>query len=380
MESGFKILIAPNSMKGSLNAFDFADAIEEGFRSVSDDFMFRKIPVADGGDFTGEVLRRALGAIERTVIVKGPLGEKTVAAYWRFKNTAIIEMANASGMKLSEHEKLNPMLASSFGTGELIMNAIGEGCNEILLAIGGSATVDGGLGMLEAMGFRFYDSEGGELSGSGSALLKIRQVKTSRKLTSGINFRIICDVNNPLYGPLGAAHVFGPQKGAGPEMVELLDQGLKNWSDLIHKITGKNLSNIPGMGAAGGISSGLIAFFDAQIVPGADFIFNLLNIDEALRWADLVVTGEGRLDHQSLSDKAPGVLSGRAKKYGKPIIALAGIADLYDDSQFDGIFSVINRPMNTESALKDAFDLVRKQSSQIARLIKGLLSQRFKTS
>ncbi len=374
MKHEFKILISPNSMKGSLNAFDFAGAIDEGFRSVSKLFNTRTIPVADGGDFTGEILRRSLGAEEKIVEVHGPLGDKIMATYWRHKNTAVIEMANASGMKRIESYKLNPMLTSSYGTGELIADAISGGCNEILLAIGGSATVDGGLGMLEALGFRFFDGSGNRLNGSGSALLNIKKTEVPENLNSGMKFRIICDVNNPLYGTDGAAYVFGPQKGAGPAMVELLDRGLRKWSDLIIECTGKKISGIPGMGAAGGISTGLVAFFNAEIVPGADFVFDLLRIDESIQWADLIITGEGRLDSQSLSDKAPGVLAKRAGKYGKPVIAITGNADLYTDSPFNGIFSIINQPMPVESAIENAYDLIRKQASQLALLIKSLRS------
>jgi len=210
-----KILIAPNSMKGSLNAFDFADILEKAFTEVSADFDVRKVPVADGGDYTGKVLAKRLNAAEIPFTVSGPLGASVQSKYAITGKTAIIEMADASGMKLVDSSKLNPLIASSYGTGELIADAISMGCNEIYLAIGGSATVDGGVGMLEALGFLFLDKNGDLLKASGGMLNKIAAIEKPVRKTS-ISFKIICDVDNPLLGKIGAANVFVPQKGASP--------------------------------------------------------------------------------------------------------------------------------------------------------------------
>ena len=364
-----KILIAPNSMKGSLSAFDFADAIENGFRKVSGDFIIRKIPVADGGDFSGEVLRHAFDAMEFEVRVRDPLCREIISRYWIRERSAIIEMANASGMKLIEPELLNPMIASSFGTGELIRHAAEMGCTEVVLAVGGSATVDGGTGMLEALGFRFYDKAGERLSSSGRSLSEIVTAEVPENICKNINISILCDVNNPLTGPEGAAEVFAPQKGADKWMVKQLETGLKNWAELIKAKTGIDVDSMPGMGAAGGIASGIVAFLGGKIVPGADFIFDKLRINEAIEWADLIITGEGKLDSQSLFNKAPGVLARRAKAAGKPVVAITGIAETDIHPLFDGVFSITDRPMSSEMAMNNAYRLVEKLSVQIAGLL-----------
>lgn len=363
------ILVAPNSMKGSLNAFEFADAISAGFTEASSEFQIRKIPLADGGDHTGEVLRRALRADELVLNVKGPAGDEVKAAYFVHNQLAIIEMANASGLKLITPDKMNPMETSSYGTGQLIVDALQKGCSRILLAVGGSATVDGGSGMLEALGFAYIDKNGRRVNGNGKGLREIKTIKFPENIPLHCEIRILCDVNNPLLGPQGAARVFGPQKGATSEMVNLLEEGLRNWSDLISSLTGTRVDNVPGMGAAGGISTGLTAFLNAQLVPGADYLIDLLKVDEAIQWADLVITGEGKIDDQSLSNKAPAVLALHCRHLGKPVIALAGIADLNDNSLFDGIFSIINGPMTVEAAMKNAFELVQREANQLGRFL-----------
>ncbi|NOR76392.1 MAG: glycerate kinase, partial [Draconibacterium sp.] len=260
-----RILIAPNSMKGSLNAFDFADTVEKAFLNHSEDFVVKKLPVADGGDFTGEVLQRSLNAKEVLVEVHGPLGGSVNSKYAISEKIAIIEMADASGMKLVDSKLLNPMKASSFGTGQLINDAIEKGCTEIFLAIGGSATVDGGMGMMEAMGFQFFDGNNDKLTGNGGNLIHIRTVQKP-DINEPISFNIICDVDNPLLGETGAAAIFGPQKGATPQMVVELEKGLKNLAHIIHNETGKQLENIEGAGAAGGMAVPLMAFFNAEMV------------------------------------------------------------------------------------------------------------------
>jgi glycerate kinase len=216
-----KILVAPNSMKGSLNAFDFADLVEKAFLKISDDFLVRKVPVADGGDFTGEVLCRALNAERVETTVHDPLGRKLKAKFCKSGKKAIIEMADASGIKMLNSDELNPLETSSFGTGQMIQKAINSGCTEIFLGVGGSATVDGGMGMLEALGFQFYNENGLELKGNGKNLEDVAEIRKPQ-LPSDILIKVICDVDNPLLGENGAATVFGPQKGATPQMVSQL--------------------------------------------------------------------------------------------------------------------------------------------------------------
>jgi len=366
-----KILVAPNSMKGSLNAFDFADTVERAFLNCSEKFEVRKVPVADGGDFTGEVLQRSLNAKQVNLEVTGPLGEKVQSKYFISGKTAIIEMADASGMKLVETQKLNPLKASTFGTGELIADAILKKCRQIFIAIGGSATVDGGSGMMEALGFKLLDTEGNELPGNGKNLANIQKIVVPG-IPEHISVKIICDVDNPLLGEKGAAAVFGPQKGANGEMIPQLEKGLKNWSEVIQKHTGKNYSEVEGAGAAGGMAVPLLAFLNAQIVPGAGFVLSQINFEEHVKWADIVITGEGKIDSQTLNNKAPLAVSKQAKKYNKPVFAIGGKTEKEASVAFDGIFSLVNGPMTLGDAMKNADRLVYNFSFEMAKLIQKL--------
>jgi len=366
-----KILIAPNSMKGSLNAFDFADILEKAFIEVSADFEVRKIPVADGGDYTGMVLAKRLNAAEIPVTVSGPLGASVQSKYAITGKTAIIEMADASGMKLVNSSKLNPLIASSYGTGELIADAISKGCNEIYLAIGGSATVDGGVGMLEALEFLFLDKNGDLLKANGGMLNKIAAIEKPVRKT-GISFKIICDVDNPLLGENGAANVFGPQKGASPQMVPELERGLEHWAALLEAECGKTLRNMEGAGAAGGISVPLMAFFDTEIVPGADFVLEQLRLEDEIRWADLVITGEGKIDGQTLNNKAPFAVAKMARAHGKPVFGIGGKTEAEASGVFDGIYSLVNGAMSLEEAMANASGLLYAFGLEFAKTIKCL--------
>ena len=367
------ILIAPNSMKGSLDAFAFADTVERAFKHCADTFKTRKLPVADGGDFTGAVLARHLNAQERELSVLGPLGGKVTSKYAVADKSAIIEMADASGMKRVESSKLNPMTASSYGTGQLLSDALKNGYNEILMAIGGSATVDGGMGMMEALGFRFYDADGKQLKGNGGNISKIKSIGTA-DFPNEIKIKIICDVDNPLLGENGAASVFGPQKGATPEMVKELEIGLTNWVELLEKHCGRELRNIEGAGAAGGLALALIAFGRAEIVPGADFVLQQLQFEEHLKWADLVITGEGKIDSQTLNHKAPYAVAKAAKKQNKPVIALGGKVEPIVSDAFDGIYSIVNGPMELRQAMQNSGDLLYNLSFQLAKTLKAVAS------
>jgi len=363
-----KILIAPNSMKGSLSAFDFADITEKALLDVSDEFEIKKIPVADGGDLTGEVLSRHLGAKSIEVEVSGPLGKRITSKYSVSGRTAIIEMADASGMKLIKAEELNPLLTSSFGTGELIKHAIESGCSDIYLAIGGSATVDGGLGMIRALGFELLDREKNELKGRGQDLIHLKSIRKS-KLIDNVTIQIICDVDNPLLGINGAAHVFGPQKGATSEVVDMLEEGLKNLADILFEQSGKDVRDIPGAGAAGGISLPLVAFGQAEIVPGADFICERLEVEKWTKWADLVITGEGKVDSQTLNNKAPFAVSKLARKYRKPVFAIGGKVEEEASPAFDGCFSLVNGPVTLAEAIENANKYLYSTVYELGRLI-----------
>lgn len=368
------ILIAPNSMKGSLNAFDFAETMEQAFLKSSARFNTRKIPVADGGDFTGEVLAKALKARKIKVSVRNPFMKVVDSMYFISGKTAIIEMANASGMKLIDRHELNPLIATSFGTGELISDAINKGCNEIFLAIGGSATVDGGMGMLEALGFNYFDINENKLAGNGENLLKIAKIHFPDYIPE-VSIKIICDVDNPLLGPNGAATVFGPQKGATPEMVVELEAGLKNWAQILQKISGKNIAEIKGTGAAGGISIPFLAFFNAEIVQGADFILSVLEFEKHLKWADLVLTGEGRLDSQTLNNKAPYAVLKWAKKYNKPVFAIGGLVEKGVEFGFDKVFCINENIADLEFAMKNTREILYKFTLGFAENIDKLLQK-----
>ena len=362
------ILIAPNSMKGSLNAFDFADTVEKALLYSDLECTTRKVPVADGGDYTGEILSRIIGAGQIDLNVTGPLGSPVNAIYWISGKLAIIEMAEASGMKQVITEKLNPLRASSIGTGELILDAINRGCTEIWLTVGGSATVDGGMGMMEALGFKFFDNAGKPLKGNGENLEKTVRLQKANSPESVI-FKIICDVDNPLLGKNGAATVFGPQKGATAAMINKLENGLKNWSGILSKESGEKLSDIKGTGAAGGIALPLLAYYDSVMVEGASFILNKLSFNEHVQWADIVITGEGKIDSQTSNLKAPYVVAQIAHKYRKPVYALAGIADETNEKLFDGIYPLVNTSVTKEEAMENTRELLFQK---VLELVKDL--------
>lgn len=365
------VLIAPNSMKGSLDAFSFADLVEEAFLKASSDFFVRKVPVADGGDFTGEVLCRALNARIVEVKVKDPLGRPVVAKYGRTGRRAIIEMADASGIKLLEANELNPLETTSYGTGQLIKEAIHAGCSEILLGVGGSATVDGGLGMLEALGFRLLDKNGNVLEGKGKNLQLIEKIHKP-EIPANVSVKIICDVNNPLLGERGAAAVFAPQKGATPAMVAQLENGLAHWAAVVQRETGKDFSLQKGAGAAGGIAIPLLAFYSAEIVPGASFVLSQLQLDDAVQWADIVITGEGKIDGQTLHNKAPKAVADIARNHKKPVFAIGGTVTRDSSEAFDGIFSMVPGPVSLKEAMEKSREMLFNFSFELAKMIRSL--------
>lgn len=368
------ILIAPNSMKGSLSAFRFSETVEKAFLEKAPHFFnIRKLPVADGGDLTAEVLTRALNLNKQVIEVAGPLMKPVFAEFGYTDGVAVIEMANASGMKLLTPHELNPMKTSTFGTGQLLREAIRLGAKKIYIGVGGSATVDGGMGMLEAMGVRFRDSDGNLLAGNGANLVKIADFDSSGlQLPENLEIKIICDVDNPLLGETGAARVFGPQKGANPAMVEELEAGLRNFAEIIKKTTGESVDKIKGSGAAGGISAGMVAFLGAEIVEGANFVLDQLAFDGHAWWADLVITGEGRIDLQTMHNKAPFAVAVRAKKFGAKVIAIGGSVEPVTDSPFDGVFSIINQPCSLEYAIENADRLLYQTAFELASFLEVL--------
>jgi glycerate 2-kinase len=368
------VLVAPNSMKGSLDAFEFARVVEEAFIRVSSRFEVRKVPVADGGDFTGEVLRRALHAVTVDAEVDDPLGRPVRSRYAIAGKTAVIEMADASGIRLLKQGEPDPLIASSFGTGQLLALAIHRGCTEILLGIGGSATIDGGTGMLTALGYQLADRDGKLLAGNGANLERIARIIPPANRHQAV-VKIISDVSNPLSGPSGAVAVFGAQKGATPESAAVLEHGLAHWCGLLEKESGKRLASLKGAGAAGGMALPLVAFFDAEIVPGAAFILQQLGVEQHIRWADVVITGEGKIDSQTLHNKAPFVVADMAAKAGKPVIAIGGSVEKEASAPFNGMFSILQKPLTLEASMKNSREMLDRFSTELARLMDAIIKK-----
>ena len=364
------VLVAPNSMKGSLDAFRFTDAIEAGLKSVSELFEIIKMPVADGGDFTFEVLQKALNLNVKKASVLDPLGRTIEARYGIKNDLAVIEMANASGMKLLSKHELNPFNTSTFGTGQLIANAVENGARKILIGIGGSATVDGGMGLLEALGIKFFDVNGQQVKASGRNLGKVKDWDCS-EITNleEIDIEVICDVDNPLLGDNGAVNVFAPQKGATNSMLPILEENLNNFAKLIQEKKNISLPDLPGMGAAGGINLALSGFLDAKIKPGAELILDLIGFNEGLTIADCVITGEGKIDAQTKNMKAPFVVSSRAKMKNITTFAIGGIVTHEGKNQFDKTFSLVNDESKVKFAMRNAEELVIEKSKHIGRTI-----------
>lgn len=375
-----KVVVAIDSFKGSLSSLHLGNTIEKGIKKVYEDAVVKKVAIADGGEGTVEALVEGTGGSFVEVEVMGPLMKPTIARYGIMGDgkTAVMEMAEASGLPLVAVEERNPGLTTTYGTGEMIRDAILRGCREFLVGIGGSATNDGGLGMMNALGYRFLDKDGIELSGVGKNLEKVVSIDESKAMAElkECNFLVACDVDNPFYGPRGAAHVYGRQKGADDRMVEELDRGLMTFARTIEEKLGKNIKDLAGAGAAGGLGGGFVAFLDGKLEPGIDIILEKVELAKEIEDADFVITGEGRIDFQSVMGKAPTGVSKLCKKYGIPVIAIAGSvaddANVTHDYGIEAIFSTINYPIELADAMNStrAEIFVEKNIEEIFRLIK----------
>ena len=323
-----KIIIAPDKFKGSLTAFDVCRAITAGIKNVDETIEVLSFPMADGGDGFASVMQYYLQTESVSCTSMDPLF-RTIEAYYQWNEkakTAIIEMAVASGLVLLKENERNPLLTSSYGTGLLIKDAINKGATTIILGLGGSATNDGGTGILEALGFQFLDENNRVLKVNGSALLSIRKIIAPPQPKT--RFELACDVQNILYGPRGASHIYAPQKGANEQQVQQLDEGLKNLAAILEQQTGKNISNIKGVGAAGGIAASLISYFNAELKAGIEMILSVSNIEKEMKSAQLVITGEGKIDRQSMEGKVIGRIASLANDREIPIVALCGRLEL----------------------------------------------------
>jgi glycerate kinase len=370
------ILIAPNAFKNSLDAIVVAKAIEHGLSKL--ECTTTCFPIADGGDGTGTLIIKSCNGTIVQKEVHDPLGRKITASFGLIDNgnTAVIEMADASGLRLLNKEELNPMQVSSYGTGELIKFALDEGVNKIILAMGGSATVDGGCGILSAVGVNFLDVDGKTLPAKPEALGKLHKIDVS-----GLDSRIqnceiviLCDVNNQLLGSQGAAAVFGPQKGATTENVASLETFLKTFAEITKKQTGINIADIKHGGAAGGATVGLHGWLNAKLANGIDYFLKLTNFDAALQKADLVITGEGSIDRQTLQGKGPYGVAAKAKAKNIPVIGLAGKIPLANDEELSQYFDVLMSINNEVTDLQTAMDNTERNLIRTAAIIGNLLA------
>ena len=364
-----KILIAVDSYKGSLTSLEAGQAIQAGIQNVSDTHETEVIPIADGGEGILSVMLHTLGGKVQTIPVHNPCMELIEAEYGISADgkTAFIEMANASGLPLLQDFQRNPMETTTYGTGELIRDALEKGCRKFIIGIGGSATNDAGTGMLQALGYRFLDKDGNPLGQGGKILENIVHICTQNvhKELKNAHFIVACDVNNPFYGPNGAAHIFARQKGANDSMIEELDRGMRSFANVIHQTKEKDISHVPGSGAAGGMGGGLLAFLNAKLKSGAELILDLCHFEEKATNADLILTGEGRIDRQSLMGKIPGKILEIGKQKGVPVIAIAGCVEDKDsllEAGFQGVYETKPDFMPLEEAMKP--DIAKRNIQQ----------------
>lgn len=371
------ILIAPNAFKHSLTANETADAIQEGLKRSGLNFTSECFPIADGGDGTGHLIVEKCGGVWHEYEVHDPLGRliKASLGITDQGKTAVIEMADASGIRLLNPEERLPLMASSFGTGELIRFALDRQVEKIIIGLGGSATVDGGIGILSALGMKFRDADGLELAALPLNMSSFRQIDAAAfdKRVLKCHITVLCDVDNLLLGEQGSAAVFGPQKGARPEDVKFLDLALTNLSDLGFKSTGIKMNEIIHGGAAGGIAATLRAFLNAELVNGGEHFLQITGFKESLKTANLLITGEGSLDEQTLQGKGPFAVAKSAKEKGIPVIGLAGKVPLHDHPEmnkyFDLLFAIGNQPTDLETAMKYTASNLIRTSLAIGRFL-----------
>ena len=373
-----KIVVAPQGFKGSLDATEVAQSIARGARQVFPDAEIKVLPVADGGEGTVRALVQASGGHTVTTRVMGPL-ERPVNATWGVLGgdaIGVIEMAAASGLPLIRRDERNPSRTTSYGTGELIRHALDLGIRRLIVGIGGSATNDGGAGMATALGVRFLDDRGDPLPLGGGALSRLDRIDASGldPRLQELQTEVACDVNNPLTGPTGASHVYGPQKGADARMAHELDRALDRFAWILERDIGVSVRDVPGAGAAGGLGAGLIAFLGAELKSGVEIVFDAIGLDGHLKSADLVITGEGRIDRQDLYGKAPMAVAQHARALGVPSIAVAGSTGrdyhVVYEYGLDAVIGTVNRPMPLDRAVAEAPRLIAEAAMRACRLVR----------
>lgn len=370
-------LLAPDSFKESMTAKEVCAAMEAGIKKAIPDAVCIQVPMADGGEGTVQSLVDATGGTIYQQTVTGPLGHPVTACYGILGDgeTAVIEMASASGIHLVTKETKNPLVTTTYGTGELIKACLDKKVKQILIGIGGSATNDGGAGMAQALGAKFLDERGGMLPFGGGALGDLAEIDLAGldPRLKEVQIFVASDVTNPLCGENGASHVFGPQKGATKEMVALLDTNLSHYAAIIKEQLGKDVAEVPGAGAAGGLGAGLMVFTDARLKSGIELVVEYTGLERKVKDADIVLTGEGSIDFQTQFGKTPYGVAQAAKKHGKPVIAVAGYVgeqiDVLYEKGIDAIFGILPRPMALEDALQTGAANIERTCENIARLL-----------
>ena len=372
-----KILLSPQEFKESLSGYEVASAMKDGILRVDPLVNIEISPVADGGDGTLKTMVDVTNGniVEETV--ENPLGDQIKAEWGKLgtSQTAVIEMARASGLALLKENEKSALKTTTYGTGQLFKSALDQGIKKFILAIGGSATNDGGAGFATAIGARLLDKNNNAIYPSGENLSLIEKIDLSNldQRIKDIEVQVACDVNNPLCGETGASAIFGPQKGASTNDIDILDRNLLHWSELIRNQMGKDVKDIPGAGAAGGLGAGLMAFVNAELALGADIVLNTLDYDKKLKDIDLVIVGEGQTDKSTQYNKSPVAVSTRAKKLGIPVICISGsLGEGYKECSNQGIdsfFSIVNKPMELEFALNNAYDLISSSTEEIYKTL-----------
>lgn len=374
-----KVVIAIDSLKGSLSSIEAGMAAKEGILKARPDAEIIVKPLADGGEGTVDALVEGMDGEKTYITVTGPMG-KPVSCYYgllKEQHIAIMEMASAAGITLVPNAEKNPLLATTYGVGELIKDAMERGYRDFIIGIGGSATNDGGIGMLKALGYEFYDKNGIDTGEGGQALAKVASINIQNRhpLIPECRFRIACDVNNPLCGKNGATYIYGPQKGVTDDLKEDLDAGMANFARVTSSFLGKDYSVAAGAGAAGGLGFAFLSYIGAELIPGIDLILNAVNLENELKNADIAVTGEGRLDHQTAMGKAPVGVARLAKKYGAKTIAFAGAvteaAAACNDAGIDAFFPIVRGVTTLNNAMEktNAHKNMAATAEQVFRLL-----------
>ena len=378
MKKDFVIVLAPDSFKESMSAKEACIAMERGIKKVNQDIKCVHVPMADGGEGTMQSLVDATNGKIYSLEVVGPLGNKVQAEYGILgdREVGILEMASASGIHLVSLDKRNPLITTTYGTGELIKACLDKGVKKLLIGIGGSATNDGGAGVIQALGGKLLDKDGNELGFGGGELGKLHNIDLTNfnPRLKDVVVEVACDVNNPLCGEKGASNVFGPQKGATPDMVSLLDNNLKHYANIIKEQIGMDVLEVPGAGAAGGLGAGLMAFLNGTLKKGIEIVIEYSGLEEKVKEADMVWTGEGSIDFQTQYGKTPLGVATIAKKYDKPVIAFAGrVGDNIDvlyEKGIDSIFGIMKGVTSIEEALEKGKENIEKTSENVIRLMK----------